>query len=113
MDVLAVAEGVDEDRVLGHVGEQAQLDLRVIGDYQLPAFAGDEGGADFAAELGLDGDVLQVGIGGRQAAGGRAGLVETGVETAGGGIDQGGQRVDVGAFEFGELAVFEHFADDS
>ena len=38
----------------------------------------------------------------------RAGLPECGVQAAGGGIQQRGQGIDVGRFEFRELAVFQH-----
>ena len=90
VDVFAAAEGVDEQRVLGEVREQAQLDLRVVGGEQHVAGRGDEGGADLAAELGADGDVLQVRVGRREAAGGGAGLVESGVEAAGQGSSSAG-----------------------
>ncbi len=87
--------------------QDAQLDLRVIGGEQRPAGLGDERGANLAAQLGAHGDVLQIGVGGAEAAGGRAGLAEARVQAAGGGIDQLGQRVDVGGFELGDFAVFE------
>ena len=80
-----------EDGVAGEVGEQAQLDLRVVGDQEGPAGCGDEGGADLAAELGADGDVLEVGVGGGEAAGGGAGWIEGGVEAAGRGMRQWGR----------------------
>ena len=40
------------------------------------------------------------------------GLIERGVQPAGLRIDQLGQRVDVRAFELGELPVFEHLTRD-
>ena len=44
---------------------------------------------------------------------GRGGeLVQSGVDTAGLREDRGGQRVGVGGFEFGALAVFEETPDD-
>ncbi len=88
------------------MGHEAQLDLRVVGGHEQVAGRGDEGGADLAAERGADGDVLQVGVGGREAAGGGADLVEGGVHAAFG-VDQVRQRVEVGGAELGELAVFE------
>ena len=63
MDVLVVLEGVAKNGVARAVGEEAELDLGVVGDEQNPAGIGDEGGADFPAGLGADGDILQVGIG--------------------------------------------------
>src|ERR1039458_9572043 len=106
VDVLAGAVGVEQQRVLREVGHQAQLDLRVVGGHEQVAGCGDEGGANLAAKRGADGDVLQGGVGGGEAAGGGADLVEGGVYAAFG-VDQGGQRVEVGGAELGKLAVFE------
>ena len=111
VDVLAGAVGVEQERVLGEVGHEAQLDLRVVGGHEQVAGRGDEGGADLAAERGADGDVLQVGIGGREAAGGGADLVEGGVHAAFG-VDELRERVEVGGLELGELAVFEDEGGD-
>ena len=88
------------------MGHEAELDLRVVGGHEQVAGRGDEGGANLAAERGADGDVLQVGVGGGEAAGGGADLVEGGVDAAFG-VDQLRQRVEVGGAELGELAVFE------
>ena len=110
VDVLAGAKGFDQHGVFGKMREDAQLDLRVVGGEQRPAGFGDEGGANLAAEFGAHGDVLQIGVGGAEPAGGRAGLAEARVQAAGGGLDQLRQRVDVGGFELGEFAIFEHFA---
>ena len=82
VDVLAGAVGVEQQRVLREVGHEAELDLRVVGGHEQVAGGGDEGGADLAAEGGADGDVLQVGVGGGEAAGGGADLVEGGVDAA-------------------------------
>jgi hypothetical protein len=65
------------------VGQDAQLDLRVVGADELVTGLGDEARADLAAELGADRDVLKVRVGGRQPAGRRRGLVEGGVQAAG------------------------------
>ena len=82
VDVLAGPVGVEQQRVLREVRHQAELDLRVVGGHEHVAGRGDEGGADLAAEGGADGDVLQVGVGGGEAAGGGADLVEGGVDAA-------------------------------
>src|SRR5262249_30770315 len=52
VDVLAALEGLAELRLAGDVGEDAQLDLRVVRREQLVPGLRDEGGADLAAELG-------------------------------------------------------------
>src|SRR5581483_1350099 len=111
VDVFASAVGVEEERVLREVRHEAELDLRVVGGHEEVAGRGDEGGANLAADGGADGDVLQVGVGGREAAGGGADLVEGGVDALIG-VGERGQRVEVGAFELGELAVLEDVADD-
>src|SRR5271165_973670 len=95
VDVVAAAVGFDQQRVGGEVGEQAELDLRVVGGEEQVAGFGDEGGANLAAQLGADGNVLQVGIDGGEASGGRAGHVEGGVQTTRARVQQRGQRVYV------------------
>ena len=67
-----------------------------------------EGGADFASNFGADRDVLQVRIRGREAPGRGAGLIEGGVQASGRRAQERRQRVDVGRFQFRELAVFQH-----
>ena len=88
MDVDAFEEGVAQGRDVRDVGEEAQLDLRVVGGDQHVARRGDEGFADLAAFLGADRDVLQVGIGGGEAAGLRAGERIGGVDAAGALVDR-------------------------
>ena len=61
------AERVDQRLVARQVREHAQLDLRVVRRDQHVARVGDERAPDFAAELGPDRDVLQVGIAAAQA----------------------------------------------
>ncbi len=107
VDVLAVAEGLDERRLFGEVREHAQLDLRVVGRDQHVAGFGDEGAPDLAADVGPDRDVLQVGIAAAQPPGRRDRLVEAGVHAAGVGVHERGQRVDVGALELLQAAPFE------
>ena len=46
---LATAEGFDQERIAGKMGENAQLDLRIIGGKQQGAGSGDKSGANFAA----------------------------------------------------------------
>ena len=113
VDVLSAAEGFDQHGILGEMGQEAQLDLRVVGGEQQAAGRGDEGGANLAAELGADGNILQIRIGGAEAAGGGAGLVKRGVQAAGDGVDQVGQRVGVGRFELRELAILDDFLGQS
>ena len=108
VDVVVAFEGGAHGGVLRVVGEDAQLDLRVVGGEQLPAgLAGDEGRADFAAFLGADRDVLQVRVAGAEPAGGGDDLVERRVDAARFGVDHRRQRVDVRVLELRELAVLD------
>ena len=60
MDVLVALERLAQLGLAGDVGEDAQLDLRVVRRDEPVARLGHEGGADLASELGADGDRLQV-----------------------------------------------------
>ena len=67
VDVLALHERVDERRVLREVGEDAQLDLAVVGGEEEAPRLGHERLADAPALRGADRDVLQVRVGRRRA----------------------------------------------
>ena len=107
--VFAVAEGFDQDRIVGQMCENAQLDLRVVGRKEQAAGTGDEGGADFAAELGADGNVLEIRIRRAQAPGRGAGLVEARMQPACGRMNEPRQDIGIGGFQLRKLAVLEHF----
>ena len=62
MDIIPLVEGLDQHLFPREVGEDAQLDLGIVGADQLPAFLGQEGLADPTTELGADRNVLEVGI---------------------------------------------------
>ncbi len=94
------------------MGEHAQLDLVVVGRQQAPPRLRDEGGAQRSSELGADRNVLQVRVYARQPAGCRRHLVEGRVDAAGLGIDQLGQRVEVGVLELRQLAPALDLLDD-
>ncbi len=111
VDVLAGGVGVEEEGVGGEVGHEAEFDLGVVGRHEDVAGGAGEGGADFAAGGGADGDVLEVGVGGGEAAGGGADLVEGGVDAVVA-VGELGEGVEVGGFEFLELAVFEDEGGD-
>jgi len=112
VDVLALAEGFQQGRVLADMGQHTQLDLAVVHRQQVVPFRGDEGPPDLATLLRAHRDVLQVGVVAADAAGDRAGLVEAGVQPAGTGVDQRRQSIDVSALELGQLAVLQDQADD-
>ena len=61
MDIVPVAEGLDQMLVAAEVRHDAELDLRVVrGDDDALRRARNEGLADLLAAFGADGDVLQV-----------------------------------------------------
>ena len=68
---------------------------------------GHEGAPDLAAFLGADRDVLQVGLGRRQPAGGGRGERVAGVHAVGLRIDVARQRIGVGRVELGDLPPVE------
>ncbi|MNT25932.1 hypothetical protein D3C72_1614780 [compost metagenome] len=74
---------MDELRVLGHFGEDPQLDLRVVGDYQLAVGIRHEAGPVAL----LVGDLLDVGVGRRHAARVGSELVKLRVNPAGDGVN--------------------------
>ena len=72
VNVFARAIGFDQQLVAGEVRQQPQLDLRVVGVEQDVSRLGDEGGANLAAQLGANRNVLQIGIHRREPAGRRS-----------------------------------------
>ena len=82
MDVLAGEERLLHMLVAGDMGEDAQLDLAVVGIHQHAAGPRHKVSAELAAQLGADGDVLQVGVIGRKPSGAGFGLVEAGMDAA-------------------------------
>jgi len=79
VDVLPGQKGLLHGFVARDVGQDAQLDLAVVRVGQDAAGLCQEKLAQAAAQLGADGDVLQIGLAGRQPPGAGLGLVEGGV----------------------------------
>ena len=111
MDVLPGVEAVDHGLVPGHAGQQPQLDLGVVRVHQHPARRGHEHLAQLGPQLGADGDVLQIRLGGGQAARGGDGVLEAGVD-APVGADDLAQAVHIGGFQLGQLAIVQNLLDD-
>ncbi|KAG1323019.1 hypothetical protein G6F63_013160 [Rhizopus arrhizus] len=105
--VGALLAGAHQARVLGQVGHDPQLDLRIVGRQQLAALRRHERAADAAAVLGADRDVLQVRVRRGEAAGGGTGLVVAGVHAAGVRVDHLRQLVGVGTAQLGQAAVLQ------
>ncbi len=87
--------------------QHAEFDLRVVRRDEHTSGIRREGAADLATGGRTHRDVLQVGIAAAQAPSCGNGLVEAGVQAAGFRIDEQRQRVDVRAFQLGELAPLQ------
>ncbi len=110
--VLPAPEGVDEGLVLREVGQDPELDLAVVGgEEQVPRLR-HERLADAPPLRGADRDVLQVRVGGRDAAGGGHRLVERGVDASGLGVHELGQCVHVGRLELLDGPVLQDLAGE-
>ena len=88
VDVAARAERIDERGIMREMGEQPQLDLRVVRGQHVPAFTRNESPADVLAELATDRDVLEVRIARRKTSGAGHRLVERGVQSPRGRIHE-------------------------
>ena len=93
---------------VGDLGEQPQLDLRIVRRHQLVAGRGDEGAADLAAVLGAHRNVLQVRLVRRQPPGGGRGQRVGRVHAMGLRMDVFRQRVGIGRFQFRDLPPFQN-----
>ena len=106
MDVLAVAEGFQQGRILRDMGQHAQLHLRIVGRDQQTARPGDEAGAHALAQRPAHGDVLQIGIAGGEPPRGRGLLVEGGMDAALR-VHQARQGIEIGGTHLLQFAVLE------
>src|SRR5579872_1633055 len=108
VNVLGAAKSFDENRIFGKMRKDAQLDLGIIGGKQNVARLGDEGGANFAAELGANRNVLQIGIRGAETSGGGASLIDLRVQAASVRGDELVERVRIRGIEFRDFAIIHH-----
>ena len=100
-------EGIDQALVARVVGEDAQLDLRVVRRQEPAALGRHEGLADAHPIRAADRDVLDVGLRRRDPSGGGAELMEGRMDAPGARVHERRQRVDVGVLELAEPAVRE------
>ena len=96
MDVEPVLEGLFQGGDIRHIGEDAQLDLRIVGGNEDVAVFRDECFADLAAFFRPYRDVLEVRVRGGEAARLGAGHHVACVDAAGFRLDRGLQRFGIG-----------------
>ena len=112
MHVLAADEDLLEHRLVGDVGQDAQLDLRVVGADEHVAGRGLEAAADLAAQLGAHRDVLHVRVRRGQPAGRRGRPARRWCGCATRASVELRQDVEVGLHELVELAPALDLGDD-
>src|SRR5690606_28000633 len=89
------------------MSQDAELNLRIVSTHDFMAGRSDKGLADFLPQFGANRDVLQVGVRRRKASGRRNCLLPGSVDTPCLLADECGERVNVGALEFRNLADLE------
>ena len=111
MNVGAGLEGVLHGFIAGDVRQNPQFDLRIVGIHQIAAVGSNEETAQTAAQLGADGNILQIGLGGADASGAGLGLNKGGVNAA---IRTDGfeQSLHVGGVELLIRAILENVVND-
>ena len=107
VDVPVLEEGLDEGRVVREMGQDPELDLRVVGRKKRRALLRDEGPPEALAELPAGRDILEVGVARGKPSRRGDRLVVGGVDPARLGVDELGQGVGVGGLQLGRLPVFE------
>ena len=107
LNVLSFGECQRQLLVLAEMGQQTQLDLRIVRRQQAPAFTGHKRLPDLLALLAPHRDILKVGVARTQTARRRYGLVKRGVDAASLLVHHLRQRIDVGALQLGDLPVLQ------
>ena len=108
-----MAEGIQEQSILGDTGHHPQFHLRIVAAHeQIIPFSGHEHFPHPFPHFCPGGDVLEVGFRTGQPSGDRSHLVEMGVNPSGNRIDQGVEPQEIGRKQFGELPVGDQCLDD-
>ena len=82
MDIFSILKRFQHHGVLCDMRQQTQLKLRIIRGNDLVSLFGHEGAPDTPAKFGANGNVLQIGLAGRKAAGGGHGLIQQAVNSS-------------------------------
>src|SRR5690606_8121786 len=95
VDVLPFPESLEQLRILGHVSQDAELDLGIVSAHQAIAGGRYEGCADLTAELAPDRDILEVGVRRRNTPRRRDRLLPGAVHASGLWVHERRERIDV------------------
>ena len=90
--------------------EQPKFNLAIIRSQQHITLIGNEGAADAHAFFAADRDILQIGIGGRKPPGGGDRHLIACMHALISWIDLRGEPFNIGGFQLGQLAPFQHLA---
>ena len=108
VNIQAIGKGLPQAFDLGHMGQNTQLDLAIIGTYQNMVRGRNKSRSDAATILGTDRDILQIRVGRRKPPRGRRGQGVRGVNAPSFGMNEAGQRIGIGRFQFGEAPPVEN-----
>ena len=113
MNVEILLESIEQGSFVAQRGDDPQFDLRIIGrKQQILIVSRDEGLPDFAAVLGPNWDILEIGILRIEPARGGGGLLVSGVNAPGFLPDRRGKGVGVSRFELRGGSVIEQALDN-
>ncbi len=112
VDILIAPEGCLQLRIARDVGQDAQFDLRIVRFQEPASWWGDEGLPHLSSHFRPDGDILQVRVAGGEPACDRSRLIIRGVQATGAAVHQGGQRIQIGGLDLGQLAILGQMIHD-
>jgi len=107
MNVLSLLEGGKHGFILRHDSYNSQLNLGIVHRKQVIARGSHKSAAHLASLFGAGGNVLQVGVGGRQPACDRPGLVVGGVHALCCRINLPREGFQIGGAQLGNFPVFQ------
>ena len=113
VNVLLILKGLQHVLFTADLGNEAQLNLRIIRCQKDVVFVAGNKCFTYPRTLFCpDRDILNVRIAAAQPPGGYQSLVEGGMNASAARVDQFGQRIDVGRAQFGQPPVAQDLVDD-
>ena len=111
MDICSLFKTVDHLLVAGNVSKDTKFNLGVVSINQRAALPRDKEFAHFSPKFSANRDILDIGFGTADAAGTGFCLVEGGVDPTVR-LYRTGQADDIGAQQFGQLAIIQNLFDN-